>query len=145
MADQVEQASFKYVRIEQEDDELVIEAGLRHSNAAGPKGRASDAQSSPIDGLSSQTSSIDGSDAQTSSIDGSDAVDSERDQVVPEAPTTNPEDARPGGERAEDSGDAFHGTTLDDLGREPMPKMQRAVLLGIAALVIAFAIYVLFF
>lgn len=125
MADQVEQASFKYVRIEQEDDELVIEAGLRDSNAAGSKGRASDAQ--------------------TSSIDGSDAVDSERDQVVPEAPPTNPEDTRPGGMRAEDSGDAFHGTTLDDLGHEPMPRMQRAVLLGIAALVIAFAIYVLFF
>lgn len=135
MADQVEPASFKYVRIEREDDELVIEAGLRDSNAAGSKGRASCAQTSSIDGL----------DVQTSSIDGSDAVDSERDQVVPEASPTDSADARPSDKRAEDSGDAFHGTTLDDLGREPMPKMQRAVLLGIAALVIAFAIYVLFF
>lgn len=135
MADLVEPTSFKYVRIEQEDDELVIEAGLRDSNAARPKGRASDVQHSSIDGSSSQSSSIDGSDA----------VDSERDQRIPEAPPANPEDAHPGGMRAEDSGDAFHGTTLDDLGREPMPKMQRAVLLGIAALVIAFAIYVLFF
>lgn len=135
MADQVEPASFKYVRIEQEDDELVIEAGLRDSNAAGSKGRASDVQHS----------SIDGSDAEASSIDGSDAVDFERDQRIPEAPPANPVDARPDGMRAEDSGDAFHGTTLDDLGHEPMPRMQRAVLLGVAALVVAFAIYVLFF
>ena len=92
MADSVEQATFKYVTIEQDDDELVITAGSHAPEAPAKEESVSGAVATTVDDVG-----------------------------------------------------AFRETTLDDLEHEPMPKMQRAVLLGIAVLVIVFVAYVLFF
>ena len=115
MARSAKTTTFKYITVEPDDSELVIVAGSHKPDAA------------------------------AASRD--DAAMPAQDQNQPTGKGTSaPKSAKPSAEKpAEQVNDAFRETTLDDLDHEPMPKMQRAVLLGIAVLVIAFVAYVLFF
>ena len=107
--------SFKYVTVEQDDSELVIVAGSHGSDSADVLRQDADVSEQVHDQAASKGGSTE-----------------KNEKVSARKPT----------EKADDS---YHETTLDDLNHEPMSKMQRAVLLGIAVLVVVFVAYMLFF
>ena len=108
--------SFKYVTVEQDDSELVIMAGSREPDSV---------VAAPCD------------DAGMPAYEQAKATEKSASATKSSKPLAEkPADA---------ADDGYRETTLDDLDHEPMSKMQRAVLLGIAVLVIVFIAYVLFF
>ena len=115
MARSQKTASFKYVTIEQDDSELVIVAGSQESDSA-------DIYRYDTEVHEQEGNRMAGNDGFT--------------EKKVNAPAGKPQ---------EKADDAYHETTLDDLDHEPMSKMQRAVLVGIAVLVVVFVAYVLFF
>lgn len=115
MARSQKTASFKYVTIEQDDSELVVVAGSQGSDSA-------DVHRYDTDMLGQESNRIAGNNGFA--------------EKKVNAPVGKPQ------EKADDT---YHETTLGDLDHEPMSKMQRAVLLGIAVLVVVFVAYVLFF
>ena len=145
MADPVGTTPFKYVTVDQDDDELVIEAGLRAPNDVNAVVSESDEGASPIDDeanpahVHAQTSE----NAKAEPASGQAAAATSQVAATLQAATAGkgPSDKK----RAKEADAAYRETTLDDLKHEPMPKMQRAVLAGIAVLVIVFVAYVLFF
>ena len=145
MADPVGTTPFKYVTVEQDDDELVIEAGLRTPNDVKAVVSESDEGASPVDDEAKpahvhvQTS--ENAKAETASAQAAAATSQAAATLQSAAAGKGPSDKK----RAKEADAAYRETTLDDLKHEPMPKMQRAVLAGIAVLVIVFVAYVLFF
>lgn len=125
MAQKPDTSSFKYVTVEPDDAELVIMAGSREADLETPPGEQKAA--APVGG----------------------AVGADLPAEAGGAPSAKKPAATaqgmPAGKPAEAADGAYRETTLEDLDREPMSKMQRAVLIGIAVLVVAFVAYVLFF
>ena len=107
--------TFKYVTIEQDDSELVIVAGSHDPGLSVESRRNVD---TPTQSQNRAVKKVEPADR----------------------------GAKPSAEKSsEKEADTYRETTLDDLDHEPMSKMQRAVLLGIAVLVVVFVVYVLFF
>ena len=154
MADPVGTTPFKYVTVDQDDDELVIEAGLRAPNDVKAVVSEADEGASPIDDeanpahVHAQTS--ENAKAETASGQAAAATSQSAAAVATSQTAATLQSAAAGKgpsdkKRAKEADAAYRETTLDDLKHEPMPKMQRAVLAGIAVLVIVFVAYVLFF
>ena len=126
MAQKPDTSSFKYVTVEPDDAELVIMAGSREADPELPP--AVPKAAAPV---------------------GERAVGADLPAEAGGAPSAKKLAATaqgmPAGKPAEAADGAYRETTLEDLDREPMSKMQRAVLVGIAVLVVAFVAYVLFF
>ena len=158
MADPVGTTPFKYVTVDQDDDELVIEAGLRAPNDVKAVVSESDEGASPVDDeakpahvheQTSENAKAEPASGQASAATSQVAATLQAAAATSQTAATLQSAAAGKGpsdkKRAKEADAAYRETTLDDLKHEPMPKMQRAVLAGIAVLVIVFVAYVLFF